>query len=149
MLNRLWKLIFIPASTVLFMCRPAALIRTTYDPPSLKLFLSSSSPLLFFFWFLCKTVRTGDSIFIFWGFHVSVTHRLLTTIAQLEISLCQTMLDGDSLVENKALSLPKALSLWNFLKIFQDSTFQVINLGKIQIELWQRFCIPVKIVIQN
>jgi len=45
------------------------------------------------------------------------------------------MLNGDSLVENKALSLPKALSLWNFLKIFQDSTFQVINLGNFQIEL--------------
>jgi len=51
-----------------------------------------------------ETVRTRDSIFKFWSFHVSITQRL-------EISWHQTMLPRDSSVENKALSFLEALCL--------------------------------------
>lgn len=103
-------------------------VGTTNNAPSLELSLSCSSPLFLFFRFWWVTVWTSNSILPQWGFHVGITHRLLASIAKLESSLHQTMLNRYSFVKHKALTLPEALFLWNFLQVFQNPTFQMINL---------------------
>lgn len=111
-------------------CWASTLVGTSNDTPCLELPLASSSPLLLFLRLWGKAIRAGDSVFPKRGLHVSIAHGLFAAIAELKGALGQSMLHWYPLVKHKALPLPQALRLGNFLQVFQYPTFQVINLQR-------------------
>lgn len=110
----------------------SALVRATNNTPSFELPLPSSCPLLLFFRFWWVAVWTRNPIFPLRSFHVSITHGFLAPVAKFESSWNQTMFDWDSLIKDKALSLPEALGFRNLFQIFQNPAFQMIHLIKNQ-----------------
>lgn len=106
------------------------LVRTSNYTPFLKLPLSSSCPLFLFLRFWGVAIWTRNPILPLWGCHVRITDWLLATITKLKSSWCQPMFDWDSFVKNKALTFPKRFCLGDFFQVFQNSTFQMINLVK-------------------
>ena len=73
------------------------------------------------------TVAAGNTGFVVGRRYVCRRQWMPATIAQLVAAWPHTMCDGNTLVEDKTLTIPQAFVFRNYLQIFKDAAFQVVD----------------------
>src|SRR4028118_104368 len=98
---------------------------------------SSLSRLLtrsFFLGKAVKAIRAGNALFVLRSRFICFRDRMPTAFTAIVGSCCQSLSDGDTLVEDKTLTLPETFLDWDFLQILENAAFEVIHLLKALIQ---------------
>ena len=89
--------------------------------------------------------RARDTVFIGWHFTLFGADGKPASMAKLIVANFKAVPNTDTLIKNEAFAIPEAIFVWDFLKIFEDTPFQmkdVINATNTERESLTTLCIP-------